>query len=167
MSDLVFEWGASADRPLVGDFDGDGKTDVTVYRPSTGEWFIRYSSRGFSSSAFGYFQWGAADDVTVQADYDGDGATDVGVYRPSTGYWYLRYSSEAFVAGSTSHPWTFLLGGPGLAPHARDVDGDGRTDMTVVGSPVMNWHLIPSPFGSSPAGVFLGAFGATGDVVLP
>ena len=45
---VVFQWGEPGDLPIALDFDGDGKTELTVYRPSTGQWFIRYSSYGYA-----------------------------------------------------------------------------------------------------------------------
>ena len=37
-------WGISGDVPVPGDYDGDGKTDMAVWRPSLGVWFIVNSS---------------------------------------------------------------------------------------------------------------------------
>ena len=62
----AYRWGINGDRPILGDFDGDGKTDISAYRPATGEWFLRRSS---SSYTFGitnsYFQWGAPNDIQL------------------------------------------------------------------------------------------------------
>jgi len=52
----------------VADFDGDGDTDVSVYRPSNGRWYIE---------GMGNFKWGLAGDLPVPGDYDGDGTTDM------------------------------------------------------------------------------------------
>jgi hypothetical protein len=69
------------DVAVPGDYDGDGRTDLPVFRPSTGTWFIVNSStvRGRHSRG------GTARDVPVPGDYDGDGRTDLAVFRPSTG----------------------------------------------------------------------------------
>ena len=68
-----------------GDFDGDGKADLTVFRPSTGIWFIRTRAGEPTMHA-----WGNSGDMPVAGDYDGDGQTDVAVFRPSTGTWFIR-----------------------------------------------------------------------------
>ena len=87
----------SGDVPIGGDFDGDGRTDLTVYRPATGEWFIRYSSTGYAmGSASGQFQWGLVGDIPLVEDFDGDGKTELTVYRPATGEWWIRYSSLGY-----------------------------------------------------------------------
>ncbi len=64
-----------------GDFTGDGATEITIWRPPTGEWWIR----GIAT-----IQWGVPTDVPVPADYNGDGVTDIAIWRPSTGEWWLR-----------------------------------------------------------------------------
>ena len=78
-----FQWGTNGDKPVQGDYDGDGKTDFSVFRPSTGEWYVLRSSDG----AWSVWSWGLSSDERAPADYDGDGKTDqaVCVHRRASG----------------------------------------------------------------------------------
>jgi hypothetical protein len=69
-----------------------------VFRRSSGTWFVRLSSQGFSVATAATLQWGLPGDVPLIGDFDGDGRSDVTVFRPSTGTWYVRYSSQSFNA---------------------------------------------------------------------
>ena len=86
------------DVPLVGDFDGDGRSDLAVWRATTGTWRWLPSSSGYADAAMGEKQWGnqSAGDVPVIADIDGDGKTDLVLWRASTGTWYWLTSSSGY-----------------------------------------------------------------------
>lgn len=88
-------WGAASDVPVVGDYEGDGRTDVAVWRPATGQWFVKLSSL----NAYSVLSWGASADIPVPADYDGDGRTNLAVYEPS-GTW--RVMNQLTVAWGTT-----------------------------------------------------------------
>jgi uncharacterized repeat protein (TIGR03803 family) len=147
----------------VNDLDGDGRSDLGVYRPATGEWFLRQSHSGFAIDDHRQFQWGLAGDLPASADFDGDDRLDPAVYRPSTGDWFIRYSSLDFAVGAGN--WTFAWGGQGLVPFARDFDGDGRADLAVYQPSTGVWSLRNSAAGYVPgAGQWTFQWGIAGDI---
>lgn len=102
------------------DFDGDGTSDLAVFRPSSGTWFLINSG----SNTFSGIQFGAAGDVPIDGDFDGDARNDIAVWRPSTGAWFILNSSNGTVNGTT-------FGQNGDKPVAADYDKDGKTDIAV------------------------------------
>ena len=132
------------------DFDGDGRADQGIFRPSNGTWYLANSG----NNGVSIFQFGLAGDVPVAADYDGDGKTDAAVYR--NGAWYRLKS-----ATGTFDAFTF-----GLAtdlPVPADFDGDGKTDVAVFRPSNGTWHRLNSANNSYTAV----QFGMNGDVPLP
>lgn len=101
------------------DYDGDGRSDLSVRRPANNIWYLQQSSAGYTG-----FTWGVAGDRMAPADYDGDGGTDIAVFRPSEGRWYIFMSqSQTFQ--------TFNWGQDGDVPVPADRDGDGKADLIV------------------------------------
>ncbi|MBK7705878.1 MAG: VCBS repeat-containing protein [Acidobacteria bacterium] len=97
---IVHTFGNSSDILTPGDFTGDGKSDVSIFRPSSGEWFVLRSE----DSSFYSFPFGANGDVPVPADYDGDGKTDAAVFRSSNSTWYIQRSSGGTTIQGSASP---------------------------------------------------------------
>lgn len=111
-------WGSVGDKPMRGDYDGDGKLDAVVFRPANSVWYILESS----NIQVRYDFWGLPTDRFVTADYDGDRKTDLAVFRG--GLWWIKRSSDNNVIISN---WGISTD----VPIPGDYTGDGQSDYAV------------------------------------
>ena len=119
-------WGQSGDRPVGGDFDGNGTDDIAVFR--NGEWHIRGQPPIPRI-------WGLAGDIPVPGDYDADGDTDIAIYRPSEGVWYVK----------DQPPYVQWGGQSGDIPVPADYDGDRDTDIAIYRASEGVWYVKGQP----------------------
>ncbi|MBS1795849.1 MAG: VCBS repeat-containing protein [Acidobacteria bacterium] len=137
---------------LGADFDGDGRTDISIFRPSNGQWWINRSSTGATIAA----QFGQSTDIITPGDFTGDGKTDIAFWRPSTGFWFILRSED----GSF---FSFPFGASGDIPVPADYDGDGRCDPAVFRAAAATWYISRT----SDGGTTITSFGAATDKPVP
>jgi hypothetical protein len=125
-----FTYGGPGDIPLVGDWDGEGKDTVGVFR--NGIWYLRNVNTS-GPHTVPSFSYGSATDTPLVGDWNGDGIDTIGVFR--AGHWYLRDSNSA---GANNIPG-FTYGGPDDIPVIGDWDGDGKDTIGVYRAGV--WYL--------------------------
>lgn len=145
---------ANQDFPQPGDYDGDGKADVAVYRdaddndPSPDSHFIIYRS---SDQLISYIPFGVAGDLAVQRDYDGDGKTDLAVFRRGVAptdqtLWFIRFTRNNPTQAVTTFWWGVSGDGTNTfdTPVPGDYDGDGKFDIAVYrfGLPPANTFIV-------------------------
>ena len=107
-----------------GDFDGNGRTDLFLYRP-TGEWYRVF----FTGSAARYESGVAAAGLTVSpGDFNGDARTDLFVYNPASGLWYVAISEAN---GTLSYFGGIVNWSPGWQVFVTDVNVDGVSDLVL------------------------------------
>ncbi|WP_161602501.1 PQQ-dependent sugar dehydrogenase [Tautonia marina] len=123
---------AGMDLPAPGDYDGDGRADLAVFRPESdlvpgaAHWLVALSGGGVINQPFG----AAGMDLPAPGDYDGDGRADLAVFRP-----------ESDLVPGAAH-WLAALSGGGVInqpvegagrdlPAPGDYDGDGWADLAV------------------------------------
>ncbi|MGH8064143.1 MAG: S8 family serine peptidase [Candidatus Entotheonellia bacterium] len=122
--------------PVVGDYDGDGHSDLTVLGPNVSVWYSLLSSTGQVETQ--QFGWSAA--VSVPADYDGDGKVDLAVLDPIAFVWYILESSSG-------QQRIQQFGWSAAVPVPADYDGDGQTDLAVLDPFAFVWFILESSTG--------------------
>jgi hypothetical protein len=134
------------------DFGTDHMSDISIFRPSDGSWWIL--NPDYTQTVVG---WGVNGDVIVPADYDGDGTCDIAVFRPSNGTWWIKPSSD---------PANYIykqFAEPEDIPVPGDYDGDGKANIAVFRPSNGTWWVF-NPIGNTQT---VTGWGVNGDRPVP
>jgi PKD repeat protein len=150
--DKEFQFGSTADIPVVDDWDGNSTSDAGVFRPPSGVWYLDTNK---NSSVEYTFPFGKSGDIPVVGDWDGNGTSDAGVFRPPSGYWYLDTNKNSSVE------YTFPFGKSGDIPVVGDWDGNGTSDAGIFRPSSGFWYL---DINKNSTVEYIFQFGRSGDI---
>lgn len=132
------------------DYDGDGKTDLGTWNPSSGTWQLQRSSDNARTvltwGKTNRTKWAFHQDVPVPADFDGDGRADIAFWRQMTGDWHILYSSKNHDRTDAA---VLHFGVAGDVPVQADYDGDSKADLAVFRPSENRWYIRSSKTGET------------------
>ncbi|HWC90299.1 MAG TPA: VCBS repeat-containing protein [Pirellulales bacterium] len=120
--DHVLQFGASGDRAISGDFNGDGIDTVGIFRH--GHWVLDTDGDGRYTDRDLAFDFGPASGTPIVGDFNGDGRDEVGVY--DQGVWHLDTNGDRMLDNSDQ---VIHWGTAGELPFVADFNGEGRDSL--------------------------------------
>jgi hypothetical protein len=161
--DVTFGFGAVNDRPLTGDWNGDGFDEIGVWR--NGVFYLDLN---------GNLQWdgpvtdrqiafGAVTDTPLVGDWNGNGVDDIGVWRE--GNFYLDLNGNQLWDGPVFDR-VIGFGATTDTPLVGDWNGNGVDDLGVWRSGVFFLDANGNRVWDGSGADWIAGFGATTDVPL-
>ncbi len=137
--DHVFQYGSPGDKAISGDWNGDGVSNIGLFRAGT--WYLDGDGDGRWSAGDTFVEgFGSEGDLPVVGDFSGDGIDDLGIYRE--GLWRLDSNGNHRLDPADRE---LHFGGPDDRPVVGDFDGDGVEELAV-------YHDRPEEVVKPPAG---------------
>ena len=134
-TDKTYSFGATGWTPVVGDWNGDGKTETGVYR--NGVWYLDYNGNGVWNAGIDKtYSFGSTGWTPVVGDWNGDGKTETGVNR--NGVFNLDYNGNG-IRNDANVDKVVNFGITGYTPVAGDWNGDRKTTVGVTNG--NSWYL--------------------------
>ncbi|NMO22005.1 hypothetical protein HPC49_35240 [Pyxidicoccus fallax] len=156
-------WSAG-DVPVIGDFDGDQRTDTALPYIPTNSWVVnRSTGTGFSGRFWGQFLY-SGESIPMAGDVDGDGKEEAIYFSQHHGWRILFKHASEYQFGRVS-TWSGAAGTWGDIPLVGDFNGDKRTD-TAVFTPNNTWLVNLSTGTSWQSQPWYGGAGTWGDIPL-
>ena len=132
--DRLFWLGQGGDVPVTGDWNGDGRTKIGIFR--NGLWLLDMNGNGRwdGDQVDRIASIGQAGDKPVVGDWNGDGRTKVGAFRPAgpdTGLWVIDYNGNGrWDSEPIDKAWRLGLPG-GDIPVVGDWNNNGKTKIGI------------------------------------
>ena len=134
-------YGLSSDVPIAGDWNGDGRAGIALFRGSNRTFYLDYDNTG--GAADETVRYGARGDRPVAGDWNGDGRADIGVFRPSKARFLLDTGRDGLTDSSVTYGRSTDL------PVTGDWNGDGRDTIGVFRPRGHTWYLDSNNDGKS------------------
>jgi hypothetical protein len=151
--DTVFDPGPDiTPRRVRGDFDGDGKADLSIKGDSV--WLIDLAADGFGVWNVEVAGFGFGNAVAVPTDYDGDAKDDISL-KGNDGVWVIDFASNGFAGTDVAFAG---YGDSRAIPVPADYDGDGKADLSVK-SLAGDWFIDYASNGFGSWDVMLSGYG--------
>ncbi|MDD5449561.1 MAG: toxin TcdB middle/N-terminal domain-containing protein [Candidatus Omnitrophica bacterium] len=131
--------------PILGDFNGDGLTDLGLFKKSSGEIAVALSYGKKFTSQSTWLSGFASNKDLLAADFNNDGLTDLGYKDNSSGNWYAAFSTGLAFQNEVEWYSNFGSGSDNIAL-TGDFNGDGVTDIATFNknnSGLAQWNTEP------------------------
>jgi hypothetical protein len=120
-TESTLNFGGCSDTPVVGDWNGDGISDLGIHSPSTNEWQIDWNFDARADLTFTLEKMNAGD-IPVLGDWDGDGRGTPGFIQKTGMHWHLYDGST----GNYSETRSIQGGADGALPLIGDWNLDSK-----------------------------------------